>query len=53
MQDNAFLILAMVRPLLLRVLLDVTLLDTGLLAGEVAEVVKLRTTHLTILVDCD
>lgn len=30
-----------------------TLLDASLLAGEVAQVVKFCTTHLTILVDCD
>ena len=30
-----------------------TLLDTGFLAGETTEVVKLGTTHLTILVDGD
>ncbi len=29
------------------------LFDASLLAGEVAQVVKFCTTHLTILVDCD
>ncbi len=34
-------------------LLDKTLFDAGFLAGEVAEIIKLRTTHLAILVDSD
>lgn len=37
-----------------RQLLDyATLLDTSLLTGEVAKVVKFGATNLTILVDCD
>ena len=34
-------------------LLDATLFDAGLLAGEGAEVVELRTAHFTVLVDSD
>lgn len=35
------------------ILLDETLLDTGFLTGEVAEIVKFRTTNLTILANGD